>query len=206
MPVILTRRPARLMPAVAVMIASVAASIAVDRPASAAPAPNPVTPVPGPVAPAVPPPAATDRFGWPLDGPPPVVRRFEPPPRPWLPGHRGVDFGAYPGAAVRAAGPGTVRFAGRVAGRGVVSIDHAGGLRTTYEPVTPVVVAGQAVRAGDLIGALDTGHEGCPVDACLHWGLRRGEVYLDPLALVGRARVRLLPLAAASSTRRHRPN
>jgi murein DD-endopeptidase MepM/ murein hydrolase activator NlpD len=74
-----------------------------------------------------------------------------------------------------------------------VSIDHAGGLRTTYEPVTPTVVAGQPVRAGEEIGVLDAGHPGCPVAACLHWGLRRGEVYLDPLALVGRARIRLLP-------------
>jgi murein DD-endopeptidase MepM/ murein hydrolase activator NlpD len=76
----------------------------------------------------------------------------------------------------------------------VVSVDHADGLRTTYEPVTPAVVAGQAVRAGEVIGTLDAGHPGCPLTACLHWGLRRGEVYLDPLALVGRARVRLLPM------------
>jgi murein DD-endopeptidase MepM/ murein hydrolase activator NlpD len=124
-----------------------------------------------------------------------VVRRFEPPPHPWLPGHRGVDLVAVPGAPVRAAGAGVVRFAGQVAGRGVVSVDHADGLRTTYEPVTPAVVAGQVVRAGEVIGALDAGHPGCPLTACLHWGLRRGEVYLDPLALVGRARVRLLPLS-----------
>ncbi|GAA1812808.1 hypothetical protein GCM10009835_35600 [Planosporangium flavigriseum] len=98
-----------------------------------------------------------------------------------------------------AAGPGVVRFAGRLAGRGVVSIDHSDGLRTTYEPITPTVVAGRAVRAGDVIGTLDPAHPGCPVAACLHWGLRRDEVYLDPLALVGRARVRLLPLAPAAS-------
>jgi len=113
------------------------------------------------------------RFRWPLDGQPPVTRRFEPPPRPWLPGHRGVDLAARPGATVYAAGPGMVRFAGPVAGRGVVSIDHADGLRTTYEPVSPTVVAGQQVRAGDPIGSLDAGHPGCPVAACLHWGLRR---------------------------------
>ncbi|GII20648.1 hypothetical protein Pme01_02450 [Planosporangium mesophilum] len=147
---------------------------------------------PGPIAPD-PPPVATARFGWPLGGPPPVARRFEPPPRPWLPGHRGVDLAAAPDVPVRAAGPGVVRFAGRLAGRGVVSIDHADGLRTTYEPITPTVVAGQSVRAGEQIGVLEAGHPGCPVVACLHWGLRRGEVYLDPLALVGRARVRLLP-------------
>lgn len=134
------------------------------------------------------------RYQWPVDGPPPVVRRFAPPPKPWLPGHRGVDLGAAPEVVVRAAGPGTVVFAGTVVDRGVVSIDHAGGLRTTYEPVAPTVTAGQSVRAGDPIGTLTAGHDGCPVAACLHWGLRRGDVYLDPLALVGAGRVRLLPL------------
>jgi murein DD-endopeptidase MepM/ murein hydrolase activator NlpD len=133
-------------------------------------------------------------FGWPLDGVPAVVRRFDPPPQPWLAGHRGVDLAASPAATVRAAGPGTVAFAGMVAGRGVVSVQHANGLRTTYEPVEPSVAAGAAVAAGAPIGALAAGHAGCPVAACLHWGLRRGEVYLDPLALLGFVRVRLLPL------------
>ncbi|NJC68203.1 M23 family metallopeptidase [Planosporangium thailandense] len=135
------------------------------------------------------------RFRWPLDGRPSVVRRFAPPPQPWLPGHRGVDLSAEAGAPVYAAGPGVVRFAGMLAGRGVVSVDHPNGLRTTYEPVTPVVVAGQQVRAGDVIGKLDGDHPGCPAVYCLHWGLRLGATYLDPLALVGVARVRLLPLA-----------
>ena len=45
-----------------------------------------------------------------------VVRRFSPPPHPWLPGHRGVDLAGRPGAVVRAAGAGTVVFAGTVAG------------------------------------------------------------------------------------------
>src|SRR5947209_1444726 len=79
-------------------------------------------------------PAAATGYRWPLDGRPAVVRAFAPPPRPWLPGHRGVDLGAAPGTIVRAAGAGTVSFAGRVAGRGVVSVAHPGGLRTTYEP------------------------------------------------------------------------
>jgi murein DD-endopeptidase MepM/ murein hydrolase activator NlpD len=145
-------------------------------------------------APPVVAPAAADRYTWPLDAPHPVTRRFQPPPQPWLPGHRGVDLGAPADAVVHAAGSGTVAFAGTVAGRGVVSIDHAGGLRTTYEPVTPQVSAGQAVRSGDPIGTLTAGHPGCPAAACLHWGLRRGDTYLDPLALLGVARVRLLPL------------
>src|SRR6266511_584083 len=143
-----------------------------------------------------PPPATSYR--WPLDGRPAVVRPFAPPAQRWLPGHRGVDLAAAGGAVVRATGPGVVRFSGRVAGRGVVSVDHAGGLRTTYEPVLPTVRAGQRVGAGDQLGALDTGHPGCPVTVCLHWGLRIGETYLDPLSLLGRGRVRLLPLEGSA--------
>ena len=40
---------------------------------------------------------------------------------------------------------------------------------------------------------LADGHAGCTAEACLHWGLRRGEVYLDPLSLLRPPRVRLLP-------------
>jgi murein DD-endopeptidase MepM/ murein hydrolase activator NlpD len=136
---------------------------------------------------------ALSLFGWPVDSPH-VVRLFDPPPEPWLAGHRGVDLAASPGSAVLAAGPGTVVFAGRVAGRGVVSVDHANGLRTTYEPVEPAVRAGDAVIPGQTLGSLSAGHPGCPAAACLHWGLRRGAAYLDPLALLGLGRVRLLPL------------
>lgn len=79
-----------------------------------------------------------------------------------------------------------------VAGRGVVSIDHGGGLRTTYEPLIAQVSAGQRVALGAVIGLLLPGHTGC-AGACLHWGLRRGAEYLDPLGLLTSGRVRLLP-------------
>ncbi|NES28500.1 peptidoglycan DD-metalloendopeptidase family protein [Micromonospora terminaliae] len=134
------------------------------------------------------------RFRWPLPGTPRVVRRFDPPPQPWLAGHRGVDLAATPGVEVRSAGAGVVLFAGTVAGRPVVTVGHADGLRTTYEPVRPGPAAGTRVAAGTPIGLLVAGHPGCLAAACLHWGLRRGEEYLDPLALLGLGPVRLLPL------------
>ncbi|MEU1845799.1 murein hydrolase activator EnvC family protein [Micromonospora sediminicola] len=137
---------------------------------------------------------AAGPFRWPLAGRALVVRRFEPPPQPWLAGHRGVDLAGDPGAEVRAAGPGTVLFAGPVAGRPVVTVGHRDGLRTTYEPVRSRLDAGAPVDAGTPIGELRGGHPGCPVTACLHWGLRRGADYLDPLALLGFGRARLLPL------------
>lgn len=129
----------------------------------------------------------------PLAGAPHVTRPFQPPPKPWLPGHRGVDLAATPGAAVFAAGAGVVAFAGVIAGVGVLSIDHPGGLRTTYEPVTASVPAGQPVVLGQPVGSVVPGHPGCPVPACLHWGLRRGAQYLDPLLLLKQGQVRLLP-------------
>ncbi|WP_153505174.1 M23 family metallopeptidase [Cumulibacter manganitolerans] len=138
--------------------------------------------------------AAAAGYRWPLDGAPPVMRGFDPPPKPWLPGHRGVDLAAAPGAAVFAAADGTVAFDGSVAGKPVVSIDHPGGVRTTYEPVVATVRAGQGVTQGQQIGVLQDGHPECAADACLHWGARRGEVYLDPLRLLRPRQVRLLPL------------
>ncbi|MBB3085788.1 M23 family metallopeptidase [Geodermatophilus sabuli] len=129
-----------------------------------------------------------------------VTRPFDPPPDRYGSGHRGVDLAGSPGVPVLAAGDGVVAFAGTVAGRPVVSVDHAGGLRTTYEPVTPGVGAGQAVPRGSPIGALAEGHAGCPAAACLHWGLRRGETYLDPLSLLRPPEVRLLPMGAAASS------
>jgi murein DD-endopeptidase MepM/ murein hydrolase activator NlpD len=143
-----------------------------------------------PAARAAPPPGP---WGWPLPGVPAVTRPFDPPPSPYAAGHRGVDLAGAPGASVLAAGAGVVVFAGLVAGRPVVSVDHAGGLRTTYEPVQPLVAAGQAVARGTPLGLLVPGHAGCPAGSCLHWGLRRGSGYLDPLALLRPLRVRLLP-------------
>jgi hypothetical protein len=127
-----------------------------------------------------------------------VVRAFDPPLSRYGPGHRGVDLAAPPGSTVLAAGSGVVTYAGALAGRGVLSIMHADGLRTTYEPVQPAVAAGARVAAGAVIGHLVAGHPGCPLPACLHFGLRRGADYLDPLDLFRRRPIRLLPLAAAT--------
>lgn len=111
-----------------------------------------------------------------------------------------MDLDARPGAVVRAAGAGRVAFAGSVAGRSVVVIDH-GRLRTTYLPVEPSVRAGRPVRAGDPIGTLQDAPEHCPSGSCLHWGLRDALRYLDPLSLLTGGPVRLLPVWPASGPR-----
>ncbi|WP_214413426.1 murein hydrolase activator EnvC family protein [Sphaerisporangium fuscum] len=139
-------------------------------------------------------PPGTTALRWrlPIGGPLRILRAFSPPSQPWLPGHRGVDLAAAGGDVVRAAGAGVVGYAGPLAGRGVVMIVHAEGLRTTYLPVHPVVRRGQVVRLGEVIGSLEesTGH--CRVP-CLHWGLIKQGNYLDALLLIGLGQVRLLP-------------
>ncbi|GAA2279559.1 hypothetical protein GCM10010145_46290 [Streptomyces ruber] len=148
---------------------------------------------------------------WPV-GPggsrPRVVRGWEPPATPYGRGHRGVDLAAAPGAPVRAVAPGRVSFAGRVAGRGVVSVELTGTgeppLRTTYGPVRAAVAKGDEVAAGDILGALEAdastpGRPHCP-SSCLHWGLLRADAYLDPLSLLPPSLLRggpsrLLPVA-----------
>ncbi|MFE0675146.1 murein hydrolase activator EnvC family protein [Streptomyces sp. NPDC058867] len=151
-----------------------------------------------PVAAEVVPPVAET---WPVPGPR-VLRSWDPPPTPYARGHRGVDLAAAPGTPVRAVAAGRVSFAGRVAGRGVVSVELSGTgsppLRTTYEPVTPRVREGEEVVAGQVVGTVTGPASHCPA-TCLHWGLLRGEVYLDPLALLpphllNRGPSRLLPV------------
>lgn len=130
----------------------------------------------------------------PVAPPPLVLTPFAPPANRFGAGHRGVDLAAADGSQVVAAGAGVVVFAGALAGRGVVSIEHAGGLRTTYEPVTASVPAGASVTAGEVIGVLEAGHPGCAPAVCLHWGARLADrVYLDPMSLLHPWRVRLLP-------------
>lgn len=147
-------------------------------------------PLPHLLAPPVPP---DGPWTWPLPPPHVIVQGFDPPAEPWLPGQRGVVLQGHRGEPVLAAGDGSVGFAGPVARVGVVSLLH-GPLRTTYEPVTPAVHRGQAVHEGQLIGHLGGPGSECAPRACLHWGLLRGGDYLDPMSLLGREVISLLPL------------
>lgn len=125
-----------------------------------------------------------------------VLTEFITPVTRYSAGHRGVDLAVALGAEVTAAGSGTVIYAGHLVDRGVVSIEHAGGLRTTYEPVSAHVVAGQWVDRGDVIGTVESGHPSCQPAICLHLGARLPDrVYLDPLALFRVWQVRLKPWA-----------
>ena len=93
-----------------------------------------------------------------------------------------------------AIGAGTVVFAGSIAGKPVISIDHPDtGLRSTYEPVVASVRAGQQVRARTEIGRLASSGGHCG-PGCLHLGVKRtrdlpagaSTIYLDPATLMQR--------------------
>ncbi|WP_406342225.1 murein hydrolase activator EnvC family protein [Streptomyces sp. NBC_00648] len=135
---------------------------------------------------------------WPVPGPPVVVRGWDPPATPYGPGHRGIDLAAPPGTEIRAVAPGRVTFAGPVAGQGVLTItlDGSGSppLRTTYEPVHALVHPGERVSAGQPVAVLDAEPPHCGEEECLHWGLKRGDAYVNPLALVHGGHSRLLPV------------
>jgi murein DD-endopeptidase MepM/ murein hydrolase activator NlpD len=154
--------------------------------------------LPGPAAARDRSPAPAGSAVWPLLPAPQVVAGFDPPATRWGAGHRGVDLAGSPGQPVRAALAGTVTFAGGLAGRGVVVVDH-GGTRTTYEPVEASVDVGDRVAAGDRLGRLQSGGSHCAPRTCLHWGLLAGAAYLDPLTLVGAGPVRLLPLGGIAT-------
>lgn len=187
----LRRHLTRLVTAVAALTLWAAAT-ATDTAATAAGAARADEPVP-----------AVARL-WPVGVRPLVVRAWDPPATEYGRGHRGVDLAAAPGSPVRAIAPGRVSFAGRVAGRGVVSVELKGTgeppLRTTYEPVRPVVRKGDEVVRGEPVGTLERPHAHCGPAPCLHWGLLRGDTYLNPLGLLpprllARGPSRLLPVA-----------
>ena len=129
-----------------------------------------------------------------------VTRPFDPPQQRYGPGHLGADLAAPPGTFVRAAGPGTVVFAGVVAYTRHVVIRHAGNLRTSYSFLATIRVrAGDTVQPGDVLGT--TGGRGEQHDGTvLHFGLRIGDTYVDPMQLFAgvdlAARVHLAPLDA----------
>lgn len=116
---------------------------------------------------------------WPTGGRA-VARGWEQPTDEYAAGHRGIDVATALGTTAVAVADGTVSFAGPVAGRGVVTIDHGSGLVSTLDSVDPAVTAGTTVEQGDPVGTVAVGH--CPATApCVHLGARVDGRYVDPL-------------------------
>ncbi|MBN9176233.1 MAG: M23 family metallopeptidase [Microbacterium sp.] len=128
---------------------------------------------------------------WPVT-PPRIAAPFVAPAHEYGPGHRGIDLIAPVDTPVRSPAAGVIAFAGSVAGRGVVTIDHGAGLVTTLEPVTAQVAIGNAVAAGEAVGIADAG--GHAAQGTIHFGVRRDGRYINPMLLLGAVpRAVLLP-------------
>lgn len=126
-------------------------------------------------------PAPRAAWDWPVTPRPSIVRAFDPPAVPWGSGHRGVDLDVAIGSTVLAPADGTVIYAGMLVDRQVISILHRDGVRSTFEPVEPVVVKGQEVGQGDIVATVMEGHH----PGALHWGAKLGpKQYVDPLSML----------------------
>lgn len=99
--------------------------------------------------------------------------------------HNGVDWAAPVGTPIRAAGSGTVRFAGWDSGYGRrVEIEHNHGYVTTYNHMSafgPGVSTGVRVRQGQIIGRL--GSSGLSTGPHLHYEVMINERMVDPLGI-----------------------
>jgi murein DD-endopeptidase MepM/ murein hydrolase activator NlpD len=118
-------------------------------------------------------PAASDGRGfvWPVVGGNYVSQEFHS-------GHGGVDIAAAHGSRVRAAGAGTVTFAGWKSNGGgyQVWISHGKGMYTTYNHMSAVSVGrGQKVTQGQGIGRV--GSTGRSTGPHLHFEVWRGAVW-----------------------------
>ncbi|WP_374010826.1 peptidoglycan DD-metalloendopeptidase family protein [Leifsonia sp. LS-T14] len=109
-------------------------------------------------------------------------------------GHRGIDLAALPGATVAAPDDAVVRFSGVVVDRPVLTLDHGGGVLSSYEPVTSELPVGAVVGRGAVVGAVAAG--GHCDGTCVHVGVRVEGEYVSPLLFFGRVPPAvLLPLA-----------
>ncbi len=122
-----------------------------------------------------------------------VVKEFNPPPKPWMAGHRGVDLSASQGTLLYAPADGVISFSGFVAGKSVVSIRH-GKLTSTFEPAVTDLTVGTAVRRGQLFGRVEGGSDHCG-KTCVQWGLKSGKKsYVNPQAVTKKRRIVFKPI------------
>src|SRR5881396_3098884 len=103
--------------------------------------------------------AAEGTWPWPVVGP--ITRGFDPPDSPYGSGHRGIDIATDAGTIVLAPAAGTVKFAGPIGGYLFLTLDHGGGLDSTYSWVSELSVhKGDVVTEGEQIARSGNGHPG----------------------------------------------
>ena len=119
---------------------------------------------------------------WPVE-PFRLAAAFVAPAHEYGPGHRGIDLEPLGTGDLRSPADGVVAFSGAVAGRGVLTIDHGGGLVTTLEPIAAQVEPGTAVRRGERVGQIASG--GHSAAGTVHFGVRWHGAYINPMLLLG---------------------
>jgi murein DD-endopeptidase MepM/ murein hydrolase activator NlpD len=120
------------------------------------------------------------RWSWPVSGAHTIIRPYLAPATAYAAGHRGIDIAAT--GVVTAPADGVVHFAGFVVDRPVLSITHADGVISSYEPVTTALHEGDTVRRGETIATVEPGH--C-IQLCLHFGVRIDGQYVSPMLFLG---------------------
>ncbi len=98
--------------------------------------------------------------------------------------HAGVDFAGARGTNIVAGGDGTVIYAGRQSGYGLmVEIDHGFGITTRYAHMTRLTVSrGERVSRGEHIG--DMGCTGRCTGTHLHYEVRRNGDPVNPMTFI----------------------
>ena len=113
-----------------------------------------------------------------------IEQKFTRPPHPYGAGHRGVDYHSVPGDLIVAPQAGTITFAGVVAHKPVVVINHGEGWISSLEPAEALVEVGTPVSLGSPLATVVEGLAGhCGDATCLHWGVRHHRKYIDPQTL-----------------------
>jgi murein DD-endopeptidase MepM/ murein hydrolase activator NlpD len=117
-------------------------------------------------------------------------------------GHWGIDFAVPVGSAVLASDGGVISFAGVVAGNRTLTVDHGGGLRSSYSYLSAInVVAGSPIGRGEKLGSSGVAHG----TEAVHFSVRIDGSYVDPTGLFDCLRpdsagaLRLVPVSRSSS-------
>jgi murein DD-endopeptidase MepM/ murein hydrolase activator NlpD len=121
-------------------------------------------------------PSGSGVLGWPVSGP--VTSGFG---LRWGRMHEGIDIAVAEGTPVRAAGAGTVIYAGWMGGYGnLVVVDHGNGLSTAYAHNSSLGVGvGQSVTAGQVVSY--SGNTGNSTGPHVHFEVRVNGSAVDPL-------------------------
>lgn len=119
---------------------------------------------------------------WPTQNPILVLKPFQQAAHPWLGGHTGIDIFVPDGSLLLAPGYGRIWFAGKVAGREVITLEVEGML-ISFDAATTTLNTGEVVAKGQIFGISVDHHCG---NNCLHLGLRVSGNYLNPLLLFQR--------------------